>query len=56
MKLWIIQFCDFFFKNLSNELREKITSKAVQKLRKTNYVDGEWSADYVRLRIKAIKE
>jgi len=56
MKLWIAQFCDFFFKNISNELREGITRKAIQRLRNTNYRDGEWSADYVRLRIKAIKE
>ena len=56
MKLWINQFCGFFFKNIPNEWREKITTKAVQRLRNTNYQDGEWSADYVRLRIKAIKE
>ena len=56
MKLWIDQFCGFFFRNILNELREKITSRAVQRLRNTNYQDSEWSADYVRLRIKAIKE
>jgi hypothetical protein len=56
MRLWINQFCDFFFKNISNELREKITTKTVRRLRNTNYHDGQWSADYVRLRIKAIKE
>jgi len=56
MKLWIMQFCGFFFKNVSNELKERITANAIQRLRNTNYQDGEWNADYVRLRIKAIKE
>jgi trans-aconitate methyltransferase len=56
MKLWIEQFCGFFFNNISNELKEKIIAKAVQSLRKTNYQDGNWNADYVRLRVKAIKE
>ena len=56
MKLWIAQFCGFFFKNVSSELEEKITARAVESLRKTNYQKGNWNADYVRLRIKAIKE
>ncbi|MFI5185689.1 MAG: class I SAM-dependent methyltransferase [Chitinophagales bacterium] len=56
MRLWIDQFCSFFFKNISNELKEKITTRAVRELRKTNYRNGEWNADYVRLRVKAIKE
>jgi trans-aconitate methyltransferase len=56
MKLWIAQFCGFFFKNISNELREKITAKAVQNLKQTNYRNGTWNADYVRLRVKTVKE
>ena len=56
MKLWINQFCGFFFKDVSKELKETITTRAVQRLRNTNYQEGEWNADYVRLRIKAIKE
>ena len=56
MRLWIDQFCGFFFKNISNELKEKITAKAVQNLRKTNYRNGDWNADYVRLKVKAIKK
>lgn len=56
MKLWIDQFCGFFFKDISNEMKEKITERTVQSLRKTNYENGNWNADYVRLRIKAIKE
>jgi len=56
MKLWIDQFCGFFFKNISDELRKTITAGAVHSLRKTNYQNGSWNADYVRLRVKAVKE
>jgi len=56
MTLWIHQFCDFFFRNIGDELKEKIIANAVESLRTTNYKDGEWNADYVRLRIKAVKE
>lgn len=56
MKLWIAQFCGFFFKNVSNELKERITVNAIENLKQTNYRNGNWNADYVRLRIKAIKE
>ena len=56
MKLWIRQFCGFFFKNIPGELKEKITSNAVERLRETNYKNDNWNADYIRLRVKAIKE
>lgn len=56
MKLWITQFCGFFFRNIPGEGKERITAAAVQSLRKTNYQNGHWNADYVRLRVKAIRE
>jgi len=56
MKLWIAQFCGFFFKNVSDEVKERITMRAVEDLRRTNYHGGNWNADYIRLRVKAIKE
>jgi ubiquinone/menaquinone biosynthesis C-methylase UbiE len=55
MKLWIRQFCGFFFKNISDDLKEKITTNAVERLRKTNYENGNWNADYVRLRVRAVR-
>ena len=55
MKNWIVQFCGFFFKNISAEQKEKIIGKAVEYLRPKNYQDGVWYADYVRLRMKAEK-
>jgi trans-aconitate methyltransferase len=56
MTLWIHQFCDFFFQNIKDDLKEKIIVNAVESLRKTNYRNGDWYADYIRLRIKAVKE
>lgn len=53
MKNWIVQFCGFFFRNVPAEQKEKIIDKAVEYLRPTNYKDGIWWADYVRLRVKA---
>jgi trans-aconitate methyltransferase len=56
MKNWIVQFCTFFFTQVSPEDKEEIISNAVDILQPTNYKDGVWYADYVRLRVKAIKE
>lgn len=56
MKNWIIQFCAFFFKNIPQQQVEKIIDRAVAYLLPTNYKDGIWYADYVRLRIKAVKK
>lgn len=55
MKNWIIQFCQAFFKNIPVEKINTVLDKAVAILRKTNYENGKWYADYKRLRIKAIK-
>ena len=56
MKNWIIQFCTFFFSQLSATEKEKVIAEAVDILRPTNYKNETWYADYVRLRVKAIKE
>jgi len=56
MKNWIIQFCQPFFKNISKEKTENIIDKAVALLKETNYENGKWYADYIRLRVKAIKK
>jgi trans-aconitate methyltransferase len=55
MANWIEMFWDFFFKNISPQQVATVTAKAVEYLRETNYKDGKWYADYVRLRVKAIK-
>lgn len=55
MKHWMEQFCGFFFRGLTELQKEKITNQTVDSLRQSNYINGEWIADYVRLKIKAIK-
>src|SRR6266536_3406288 len=52
MKDWINMFGSFFFKNISKKQAEKVIAKAIEHLKQTNYRDGIWYADYVRLRMK----
>lgn len=56
MKDWIVQFCQSFFANISQGKIENIINKAVTILKQTNYENGKWYADYIRLRVKAIKK
>jgi trans-aconitate methyltransferase len=56
MKNWIIQFGQPFFKNIPEKKMEEIIFKSVDLLKKSNYENGKWYADYIRLRIKAIKK
>lgn len=56
MKNWIVQFGQAFFKNISEEKINTILDKAVTILKETNYENGKWYADYIRLRVKAIKK
>jgi trans-aconitate methyltransferase len=56
MKNWIIQFGQPFFKNISQDKVEDILNRSVDLLKQTNYENGKWYADYIRLRIKAIKK
>jgi len=55
MRDWINMFASFFFRKISKEQAEKVITEAIEYLRTTNYRDGVWYADYVRLRMKAIK-
>lgn len=56
MKNWINQFCGFFFTNIPQNKIDSIKDNAVEIARTTNYKDGIWYGDYVRLRVKASKE
>jgi trans-aconitate methyltransferase len=56
MKNWINQFCQAFFKLVPSEKVENIVDKAVAILKETNYENGKWYADYIRLRVKAVKK
>ena len=56
MKNWIVQFCTFFFTAIPFEKIENIINHAVEILKPTNFKNGIWYGDYVRLRIKTVKE
>ena len=55
LKDWIDMFIKTPFFNLRPAAKEALIEKAVERLRETLYRDGKWYADYVRLRMKAIK-
>jgi trans-aconitate methyltransferase len=55
MKNWVLQFCQSFFQNIPKEKINNIIEKSVAALKQSNYENGKWYADYVRLRIKAVK-
>jgi trans-aconitate methyltransferase len=56
MLKWIDQFAQHAFVNLNNEQAKTITDLAVNILKPDYFKDGEWTADYKRLRIKATKK
>lgn len=55
MQNWIIQFAQDYFQNISKDKVESIIDKAVAILKQKNYKNGKWYADYIRLRVKAVK-
>lgn len=53
---WIHMFVKTPFSMIEEEkIREEIISKAVEHLKEELYIDGIWYADYVRIRMKAIR-
>jgi len=56
MLKWINQFAQHAFVNLDEEEAKALTDLAVNILKPTHFKNGEWTADYRRLRIKAIKK
>ncbi len=56
MHNWIAQFAKHAFINLNKDEAEAVSYLAVELLKPTHFINGEWLADYVRLRIKAIKK
>ncbi len=52
---WFEMFGDHFFENMPAEHRMAILQQAQESLRATHFRDGKWYADYVRLRIAAVK-
>ena len=56
LKDWIRMFLSQTFSGIREEaLREAIRERAAESLRDRLYQDGRWYADYVRLRMRAVK-
>jgi trans-aconitate methyltransferase len=55
MANWIEMFASDFFANLSDEVRSQVIDAVVERLRSTLYHNGNWIADYRRIRIVAVK-
>ena len=55
MEKWINQFAQHAFVNLNEEEAKAVTELTVSILKPTHFKNGEWTADYRRLRIKASK-
>lgn len=56
MENWIRQFKWYYFEPLDPESRREALRKTVDTLRATLFRNGQWQADYRRLRIIAVKE
>lgn len=52
---WLRMFGTVRTQTLSDEMREQVFARANEKLRSVQYIDGQWFADYRRLRIVARK-
>ncbi len=52
---WLRMFGTVRTQKLSDEMREKVFALANENLRDVQYIDGQWYADYRRLRIVARK-
>lgn len=52
---WINMFDTAPFEGIDERLKSEIINIAVENLRDKLFIDGEWYADYVRIRFKAVK-
>lgn len=55
MERWLQQFFSFYLDRLAPRLRKEAVHEAVEQLRPSLWKDGQWLADYRRLRISALK-
>lgn len=53
MANWIEMFAGGFFVGLSEEVRSQVIKAVAERLRSTQYRDGNWIADYRRIRVVA---
>lgn len=55
LKDWLLMFCDNFFTGISAIEKEVILDEIETALKPTLFVDGQWVADYKRIRVMAVK-
>jgi len=55
MTNWMEMFAMYLFKGMDAIQVENLIQKAAERLRPTHFINGQWWADYRRLRIKAKK-
>ncbi len=55
MASWFQQFCWYNFEPLEPGKREQALAEAVEVLRRSQYHQGQWFADYRRLRVIAVR-
>ena len=53
---WIKMFAGGFFSGLSDDVRSHVIRTVEEHLRSVLYRDGNWNADYRRIRIVAVKK
>jgi trans-aconitate methyltransferase len=56
LKNWIEMFGSLLFKGISSDKKDDIVIKVENKLKEILYKDGNWIADYKRIRVRGIKE
>ena len=52
---WLQQFCTYYLNDLSESDREAVAREAQERARPSLFRDGQWFADYRRLRFVAVK-
>lgn len=55
LRNWLTMFAEKMVQNLSDETRQEVFRLTEDKLRSTQFVNGEWFVDYRRLRVVADK-
>jgi trans-aconitate 2-methyltransferase len=52
---WIEMFAGGFLSGLSDDVRSQVMNSVEERLRPALYRDGNWIADYRRIRVVAVK-
>ncbi|WP_040979424.1 class I SAM-dependent methyltransferase [Oceanobacillus jeddahense] len=56
LRNWMEMFCGDIFENYSESIRERVTKNVENNLKEILYQNGQWIADYKRLRVIGIKK